>query len=262
MLDLRCGDCLEVMKEIEDNSIDLILCDLPYGNDITACKWDHQLNLEILWKEYKRIIKNKGIVCLTAIEPFTSFLVMSNLEMYRYKWVWQKEQGSNWQLAKVQPLNVLEDILIFSKAKSANGAKDVANYYPQKIKRKVSSKSGGSPSTSDILNKNSMKALKNTYDDSFPINLLYYKRVHSSQRVHPTQKPVELIEYLIKTYSNENDLILDNCMGSGTTGVACVDTNRSFIGIEKDPKYFEIAKDRIQKASCIQEKLESYKEEW
>ena len=244
MIKLYQGDCLELMKDIQDESIDCILCDLPYEK--TGCKWDKLIPIDKLWDEYRRIIKTKGVIALFGVEPFTSYLIISNIEMYRYKWVWQKEQGSNWQLAKLQPLNVLEDICIFSKAKSANGAKETAIYYPIMEKRNIPSRSGGNPSVSDVLHKNSMKALHKTYDMSYPINLLKYNRVHSSKRLHPTQKPIELCEYLIKTYTNDGDLVLDNCMGSGSTGVACKNLNRKFIGIEKDEKYFNIAKNRIE----------------
>lgn len=242
---LYLGDCLNIMQDIENESIDCIICDLPYGNGKTGCKWDINISLEKLWEEYNRIIKDTGVVILFGVEPFTSILVMSNINMYRYKWIWQKEQGSNWQLAKLQPLNVIEDILVFSKSKCANGAKVTANYYPIMEQREKPTKSGGRPSTTDILHQNNMKALHKTYTEAYPINVLKFTRVHSSKRVHPTQKPVELIEYLIKTYTKENDLVLDNCMGSGTTGVACNNTNRNFIGIEKEEKYFEIAKERI-----------------
>ena len=237
-------DCLEGMKRIADGSVDMILCDLPFAK--TGYKLDKVLPIDTLWEQYKRIITDRGIIALFGVEPFTSHLIISNMEMYRYKWAWQKEQGSNWQLAKLQPLNVLEDICIFSHAKSANGAKETAIYYPIMKKRDVPSKSGGKPSVSDILHKNSMEALHKTYEVSYPINLLKYNRVHSSKRLHPTQKPVELCEYLIKTYTNESDLVLDNCMGSGTTAIACMNTQRNFIGFERDKGYYDIACKRIK----------------
>lgn len=240
------GDCFEMMQNIPDCSIDMILCDLPYGNK-TGFKWDSKLPLNKIWESYKRIITKNGIIALFAVEPFTSYLVMSNIEMFRYKWVWQKEQGSNWQLAKIQPLNVIEDICIFSFGKSANGAKLKANYFPIIVKRDTISKSGGKPSSTDILHKNSMVALHKVYETAYPTNILKFNRVHSSARIHPTQKPVALLEYLIRTYTNENDMVLDNCFGSCSTGVACVHTHRDFIGIEKNEEFFKKGKDWLLK---------------
>lgn len=242
---LICGNCLEIMKYIPDESIDMILCDLPYGNK-TGFNWDSKLPLNRIWESYKRIITKNGIIALFAVEPFTSYLVMSNIDMFRYKWVWQKEQGSNWQLAKIQPLNVIEDICIFSFGKSANGAKLKANYFPIIVKRDTISKSGGKPSSTNILHKNSMIALHKVYETAYPTNILKFNRVHSSVRIHPTQKPVALLEYLIKTYTNENDIVLDNCFGSGSCAVACLHTNRNFIGVEKNKEYVDIARKWVE----------------
>ena len=243
MVDLHLGDCLEVMKQIPDKSVDAIICDLPYGT--TACKWDSIIPFEPLWEQYSRVIKDSGAIVLFASQPFTSILIISNLNMFRYRWIWEKEQGGNFQLAKLQPLNTVEDICVFSKAKTANGAKLNMNYYPIMVDREKPSKSGGKPSVSDLLNKNSMVALKKTYTQSYPKSILKFNKDHSSIRLHPTQKPVDLLEYLVKTYTNEGDTVLDNCMGSGSTGIACKNLNRNFIGIEKDANYFEIAKSRI-----------------
>lgn len=243
MIELLHGDCLEVMKSIPDKSVDAIICDLPYGT--TACKWDSVIPFEPLWEQYKRLIKDNGAIVLFGSQPFTSVLIVSNIEMFRYRWIWEKEQGGNFQLAKLQPLNTVEDICIFSPAKTANGAKLNMNYYPIMADREKPIKSGGNPSTSDLLNKNSMVALKKTYTQSYPKSILRFNKDHSSIRIHPTQKPVDLIKYLAKTYTNEGDTVLDNCMGSGTTGVVCKNLNRKFIGIEKDASYFEIAKQRI-----------------
>lgn len=240
------GDCLEVMKNIPNKSIDMILCDLPYGT--TACKWDTIIPFEPLWEQYERIIKDSGAIVLTASQPFTSALIMSNIAMFRYRWIWEKEQGGNFQLAKLQPLNTVEDICVFSKAKTANGSKLNMRYYPIMTQREKPIKSGGKPSVSDLLHSNSMVALKKTYTETYPKSILRFNKEHSSQRVHPTQKPVALFEYLIKTYTNENEVVLDNCMGSGTTGVACANTNRNFIGIELDEGYYKISEDRINKA--------------
>ena len=242
-IDLRLGDCLEAMQTIPDKSIDAIICDLPYGT--TACKWDSVIPFEPLWDAYKRIIKNNGAIILFGSQPFTSFLVCSNPSMFRYRWIWEKEQGGNFQLAKLQPLNTVEDICVFSLAKTANGAKLNMQYFPIMTDREKPVKSGGNPSVSDLLNSNSMVALKKTYTQSYPKSILRFNKDHSSVRLHPTQKPVALMEYLVKTYTNQGDVVLDNCMGSGTTGVACKNLGRKFIGIEQDPNYFEVAKARI-----------------
>jgi site-specific DNA-methyltransferase (adenine-specific) len=241
------GDCLIEMPKIPDKSIDMILCDLPYGT--TACKWDTIIPFEPLWKEYKRIIKDNGAIVLTASQPFTSALVMSNPEMFRYRWIWEKEQGGNFQLAKLQPLNTVEDICVFSKGKTANGSKNNMLYFPVMIPNKKPTKSGGKPSVSNLLHDNSMVALKKTYIESYPKSILRFNKEHSSQRLHPTQKPVALFEYLIKTYTNEGDLVLDNCAGSGTTGVACKMLGRNYILIEKEPEYVKICEDRIKNVS-------------
>lgn len=165
--------------------------------------------------------------------------------MFRYRWIWEKEQGGNFQLAKLQPLNTVEDICVFSKARCANGAKMNMHYFPIMTDREVPSKSGGKPSVSNLLHSNNMVALKKTYTQSYPKSVLRFNKDHSSKRLHPTQKPVPLFEYLIKTYTNPGELVLDNCMGSGTTAVACINTKRNFIGIEKEEKYYNIAKERI-----------------
>jgi site-specific DNA-methyltransferase (adenine-specific) len=246
MIQLHKGDCLEVMQDIETGSVDAIITDPPYGT--TACKWDSVIPFEPMWEELKRIIKSNGAICLFGSQPFTSALVMSNPKMFRYRWIWEKEQGGNFQLAKLQPLNTVEDICVFSRAKTANGAKENMMYLPQMTKRDTPIKSGGKPSTTDILHKNRMVALKKTYTEAYPKSVLRFNKDHSSVRVHPTQKPVPLMEYLIKTYTNEGEIVLDFTMGSGSTGVACVNTKRSFIGIEQDDKYFAIAQNRIDNA--------------
>ena len=245
---LFLGDCLEVMKKIPDKSIDMILCDLPYGT--TACKWDTVIPFEPLWEQYKRIIKNKGAIVLFGNEPFSSNLRCSNLEMYRYDWIWNKNYGTDFQLAKLRPMRSHELISIFSKAKTANGAKENMNYYPQKTPLKKPVKNGGKPTTK-LLHENNMKKLDKVYYDKSPLTIIEFPPVFNTKnnpRFHPTQKPVALLEYLVKTYTNENDIVLDNCMGSGSTGVACMNLNRKFIGIEKEEKYFNIAKERIEKA--------------
>jgi site-specific DNA-methyltransferase (adenine-specific) len=237
-------DCFKLMKKIDDKSIDCIICDLPYGKK-TGFKWDVSLTFDNLWNEYLRIIKDDGAIVLFAVEPFTSKLILSQEKLFRYKWTWEKEQGGNFQLAKLQPLNITEDICIFSKAKTANGAKLNMKYYPIMTIRDTPTKSGGNPSVSKILNDNNMIALHKEYTTAYPKSILKYNKVHSSKRLHPTEKPLDLCEYLIKTYTLENEIVLDNCMGSGTTCHACINTNRRYIGCELDENYFNVAKERI-----------------
>jgi site-specific DNA-methyltransferase (adenine-specific) len=236
MIKLYKGDCLEIMKEIPDKSIDLILCDLPYGT--TACKWDVVIPFDNLWEQYNRIIKDNGAIALFCCQPFTSVLVNSNLKGYKHHWIWLKNRGTGFQVAKYRPMMKTEDIIVFTK----KGEK--INYYPQMIKldkpyfsRNASSTNGTNPLAH--FNKGGKLV-----DSKYPTNVLEFSKV--AQPIHPTQKPVALLEYLIKTYTNENETVLDNCMGSGSTGVACKHTNRNFIGIELDDNYFEIAKKRIE----------------
>ena len=235
---------MEIMKQIPDGSVDMVLCDLPYGT--TACKWDVVIPFERLWEQYFRIVREDGVIALFSNQPFTSRLILSAIDKFRYRWIWDKRQGSNFQLAKIQPMSVAEEICIFGKLPCANGAKKILRYFPIKEKRNKSVKSGGVPKNTAILHQNKMVALHRVYTDSYPKNILSFKR--DSSRVHPTQKPVALCEYLIRTYTIEGETVLDNCMGSGTTGVACVNLKRNFIGIEKEEKYFEIAKNRIEEA--------------
>lgn len=241
------GDCLELMPQLSDRSIDMILCDLPYGS--TGCKWDIVIPFKQMWGEYLRIIKDDGAIVLTASQPFTSALIMSNIEMFRYRWIWEKEQGGNFQLAKLQPLNTVEDVCVFSKAKTANGSKQNMRYYPIMVDNKKPTKSGGNPSVSDLLHKNNMVALKKTYTESYPKSILKFNKDHSSKRLHPTQKPVELFEYLINTYTKENDVVLDTCIGSGTTAIAAINTNRKYLGFEISDEYYNISKKRISETN-------------
>ena len=241
---LYCGDCLEVMKEIPNKSIDMILCDLPYGT--TDCRWDSIIPFEPLWEQYNRIIKNNGVVALFGSEPFASCLRMSNIKNYKYDWVWLKNTSGGFIHAKNKPLSFHENVLIFSKGsmghKNLLGDKRMC-YFPQglipinKI-RKNGAKNviGIRPSQHDNL--------ISEYTN-YPKDILKYD---SDGKIHPTQKPVALLEYLIKTYTNEGETVLDNCMGSGSTGVACKNVGRDFIGIELDEKYFQIAKERIENA--------------
>ena len=244
---LYLGDCLDILPKIEDKSIQLILTDLPYGT--TACKWDTVIPLDKLWNEYERIITDNGIICLFGQEPFSSVVRTSNLKLYRYDWVWQKQKPSNFQLMNYQPGRVQENIMIFSKAKACytkNGER--ISYNPQKEKMEKPRRANAKiyADSADLLH-NYSKANKDNfkvYEEKHPISVLKFNS--PEHRVHPTQKPVDLLEYLIKTYTKEYDIVLDSCMGSGSTGVACKHLNRQFIGIEKEEQYFEIAKQRIE----------------
>lgn len=242
------GDCLDIMPDLEDKSIDMILCDLPYGT--TACKWDTIIPFELLWKQYERIIGNKSAIVLTACQPFTSVLIFSNLSLFRYCWIWDKNKATNFMSAKLMPLLRTEDIVVFSKSTCNSMSKIKMTYYPQgitEINKVVSNgKNVGGKVAQDrhavfTEGKEYLQQFTN-----YPTNILFFP--NDNNPLHPTQKPVALMEYLIKTYTNEGDIVLDNCMGSGTTGIACLNTKRNFIGIEKDEKYFEIAKNRILKA--------------
>ncbi len=224
------------MNDIPDKSIDLILCDLPYGT--TNCDWDKLIPLEELWKHYNRIIKDRHPIVLFGSEPFSSYLRMSNIKNYKYDWVWNKKLAGNAILAKKQPLKIHENICVFNSS----------IYYPQKTKGKMRKKMTGGMRTGTCEMLTNSKTIQNEYvnDEYYPISIQEFSIAGTRKnRLHPTEKPVSLLEYLIKTYSQEGDLVLDNCMGSGSTGVACKNTNRSFIGIEKDPKYFDLAKERI-----------------
>lgn len=235
------GDCLIEMQKIPDKSIDMILCDLPYGT--TACKWDTIIPFEPLWEQYKRIIKDNGAIVLTASQPFTSALVMSNVKMFKYEWIWEKAVGSNFAVAKYQPLKEHENILVFSKNKTI--------YNPIKEERKGSGKArlkNGYKSNGTVTEITGMTSNRKgkVYDElKYPSSVQYFNNREKNRGLHPTQKPVALFEYLIKTYTNEGDLVLDNCAGSGTTGVACKNLNRNFILIEKEQAYIDIINKRL-----------------
>jgi site-specific DNA-methyltransferase (adenine-specific) len=235
------GDCLEVMPTLADKSVDVILCDLPYGT--TACKWDTIIPFDILWEQYNRLIKDDGAIVLFGSEPFSSYLRLSNIKYYKYDWTWDKHIPSGMTYAKYRPMQQTENISVFSSRTK------FIKYNPIMIKRDRPQKSGGNK----VITENYIMKCKENgedynkiYYEKYPITLLHFNKIRQGS-LHPTQKPVELCEYLIKTYTNEGDLVLDNCMGSGTTGVACVNTKRSFIGIEKEENYFQIAKERIEK---------------
>jgi site-specific DNA-methyltransferase (adenine-specific) len=238
-IDLIRGDCLEKMKKIEDKSIDMILADLPYGT--TACKWDTIIPFEPLWEQYKRIIKDNGAIVLTASQPFTSALVMSNLDMFRYELIWLKTRPSNVLNANKMFMKYHENILVFYNK--------LPTYNPQFENGKAYYKKDvGKRKEGNIYGKTGEKLGKEHFNDGYRHPLTVIKISNDNHNsLHPTQKPVALFEYLIKTYTNEGDTVLDNVMGSGTTGIACKNLNRQFIGIELDENYFNIAKKRIEK---------------
>lgn len=248
------GDCLSEMPNIANGSIDLILCDLPYGCGKTVHKWDNGIDLNSLWKEYDRLLKPNGIVCLFGNEPFTSRLIQSNTEMFRYRMVWEKESPTGFLNSRYKPLSIFEDLVIFSKGTVGSRSKLPIRYYPQGLIQKEQVKRNRPNSTwrkgkgyggNNKLNSDTEYV---THYANYPTDILKFKRDRNA--VHPTQKPVALLEYLIKTYTKEGETVLDNCMGSGSTGVACVNTNRDFIGIELDDHYFEIAQSRIKEAEA------------
>jgi site-specific DNA-methyltransferase (adenine-specific) len=232
------GDCIKLMQtEIDPKSIDLILVDLPYGT--TQCKWDIKIPFNKLWMEFKRIIKDKRAIALFGSEPFSSLMVASNLENFKYQWEWIKEQGTGFQVSKYRPMIKNESISIFAY-------ETPVLYHPPKealAKPKVIKRKKGSNGKSDSSPLKYANEITSVYTHKTPENLLFYKR---DKGLHSTQKPVKLLEYLIQTYSNEGDLVLDCCMGSGSTGIACLNTGRSFIGMEKDEDIFSLAKERIE----------------
>ena len=240
MIDIQQGNCLELMQQIPDHSIDMILCDLPYGT--TSCKWDIIIPFNPLWEQYRRIIKNNGVIALFGKQPFTSFLIQSNLKWWRYELIWEKEKGTDFGNANRKPLNAHESIQIFYNKQPT---------YNKQMRQ-------GTPYTKKNYRNNNEEDLNFKSDNSgtwintgerTPISVIKVARdnIHKGTNLHPTQKPVQLLEWLIKSYTNEGDTVLDNCMGSGSTGVACINTNRNFIGYELDNNYFNIAQDRINK---------------
>lgn len=235
---LHLGDCLDLMSAIPDGSVDMVCCDLPYGT--TAAKWDSVIPLPALWEQYRRVCRQNAPIVLTASQPFTSVLGASNLPMLKYAWVWEKSKASNFLLARKQPLKAHEDILVFCDGTPA--------YYPQKTKGKPFKGEGRSKkgSQTELVNTVPNPTFRNdNQGDRFPRSVQYFVTAESEGCLHPTQKPLALMEYLIKTYTNEGDLVLDNCMGSGTTCLAARNLGRRFIGIEKDPGYYEVVKRRL-----------------
>jgi site-specific DNA-methyltransferase (adenine-specific) len=234
MHSLFCDDCFQVLPTIAIQSVDLIIADIPYST--TDCKWDNELPLDELWELYRRVIQPRGVIIFTASQPFTTALINSNPAWFRYMWVWVKTRANNFANAKKMPLKRHEDILVFYNQQPT--------YNPQNLrridkKRRTSKNRGG-----DVMNTNTFKAEYIQEYTDYPDSILYFDR--EIDTVHPTQKPVELMEYLITTYTNHGDTVLDSCMGSGSVGVACIQTGRTFIGIEKDARFFGIADQRIR----------------
>lgn len=247
MYRLHHGDCLEVMRSIPDGSVDTVLCDLPYGT--TACKWDSVIPFEPLWEQYRRIAKPNAAIVLTASQPFTTALIASNLKEFRYTWVWEKSRVTGFANAKIQPLRCIEDVAVFYQRRPT--------YNPQGVKRINAVRRNGASVGGDSMRgdthastgKGALRTAGKEYVQEFTGYPKQLVRVASEGKtVHPTQKPVALMEYLIRTYTNEGETVLDNCMGSGTTGVAAANTGRKFIGIEMDVGYFDIARKRIEQA--------------
>mgnify|MGYP000900871689 CR=1 FL=1 len=262
-IELKQGDCLELMKDLPSKSIDLILCDLPYGT--TRNKWDSVIDLELLWEQYNRIIKDRGAILLFAQTPFDKVLRVSNLKHLRYEIIWQKTAPTGFLNAKKMPMKAHENILVFYKK--------LPIYNPQMTQghpRKVTSNSSRQKSVERQQIKAAVLATNyNSYGEStvgydsterYPLSVQVFAKDQQKENYHPTQKPVALLEWLIKTYINEGNLVLDNCMGSGSTGVACINTKRNFIGMELTERYFEVAKERIEKAVKIKDEQKTEEE--
>jgi site-specific DNA-methyltransferase (adenine-specific) len=233
MINLMLGDCLERMKEIPDGSVDMVLTDPPYGT--TACKWDSVIPLESMWEQLKRVIKSNGAIVLTASQPFTSILISSNLKMFKYEWIWSKSRHTGFLQSKFMPMKAHENILVFVQ-------KGKSTYNPQKTTGHPPTNSAKGYGHSPTFGNSKERNYKGGDTTRYPKSIQKFKNERGH---HPTQKPVALMEYLIKTYTNESETVLDFTMGSGTTGVACKNLNRKFIGIEMDEGYFETAKKRI-----------------
>ena len=235
-IDLKKGECLEVMKSIPDASIDSIITDPPYGT--TACKWDSVIPFEPMWEQLNRIIKPNGAIVLFGSEPFSSALRMSNIKNFKYDWYWKKNKKTNFLNSRKMPMRQVETISVFFNK--------LGNTYNPIMKKRTSKKSGNKKyGNTKVYGKQSKNFKDNQSDYILPSDLI---EINTERGLHPTQKPIALMEYLIKTYTNENETVLDFTMGSGSTGVACLNTKRNFIGIEQDDKYFEIAKQRIEQA--------------
>jgi site-specific DNA-methyltransferase (adenine-specific) len=238
--EILLGDCLELMKDIPNGSIDMILCDLPYGT--TACKWDTIIPFDKLWEQYKRIVKPNGAIILFGSQPFTTDLIMSNRDWFKYELIWDKDRPTGFPEANKKPLKVHENICVFYAKQPT--------YNPIKWKgRPNNAQTRGNKAIDKTVERGKMPVFNNSSvdlsGDKFPISIVYEKKIAPTKYLHPTQKPLELIEYLIKTYTNEGELILDNCAGSGTTAIACLNTKRQFIVMEKEQKYYDIILKRV-----------------
>jgi len=235
------GNCLDIVSKYPDNYFDMALCDLPYGT--TSCKWDTIIPLKPLWKHYKRIVKDTGAIVLTASQPFTSVLVMSNPGMFKYEWIWEKSRASDFINANFRPMKKHESVLVFSQGGAAPGCNLPMNYNPQGViyKDRKRTRKGSLGIGRDRESQQGDYISKGT---NYPNSILEIK--NEKKTLHPTQKPVELFEYLINTYTNIGDIVLDNCAGSGTTGEACSNLGRNFVLIEKERKYYDICVERIQ----------------
>jgi site-specific DNA-methyltransferase (adenine-specific) len=251
------GDCLVEMDKIPDHSVDMILCDLPYGT--TACKWDVIIPFEPLWEHYWRVLKKNGAAVLFGSQPFSSILISSEIKKFKYEWIWEKGRASGFVHAKNKPMKAHENILVFSQGTTihANQSSCRMTYNPQmecgkpyKRLNTSTTKTGNLAHAPSKANLDYVGTVVENSGTRYPRSVQFFSH-HNVGNFHPTQKPVNLLEYLIKTYTNEGETVLDNCMGSGSTGVACVNTNRNFIGIEKEEKYFNIAKDRIDNSADI-----------
>ena len=237
------GDCLDLMPQIADKSVSCILCDLPFGT--TKNKWDTIIPFEPLWEQYNRIIKDDGAIVLFSQQPFTSMLVMSNPKMFKYEWIWEKENGTGFLNANHAPLKIHENILVFGKGATSPTKKSVPMTYNPQMRtglKPYTCKQGGIGNNYDF--KHSKETITENNGERYPVDIIKFNR--DKEKLHPTAKPVELCQYLIRTYTNEGDTVLDNCMGSGSTIVAAIREKRRYIGIEKDKKYFEIANKRIK----------------
>jgi DNA modification methylase len=237
------GDCLEVMKDIADKSVDLILCDLPYGT--TQNKWDSIIDLPLLWEQYERIIKDRGAIVLTAQTPFDKVLGCSNLKLLKYEWIWQKSKATGHLNAKKMPMKNHENVLVFYKNMPTYNPQMTFGHKPTNSKKVV--KSAGGTNYGKCL-----VSTKSGNTDRYPLSIQSFTSINGNSKsgeiqIHPTQKPIALFEYMIRTYTNEGDIVLDNCSGSGTTGIAAINTNRNFILIESDDNYYNLSSERIEK---------------
>lgn len=248
-INLIQGDCLEKMKQIDDKSIDMILCDLPYGT--TACKWDEIIPFDKLWEQYNRIIKDNGVIVLFSSEPFTSKLISSNINNFKYKWIWEKQKASNFMLAKKQPLKNYEEVCVFYNSQCTYNPQ-LQELTEEGKKRNNRTQNGNKNNLTDTVYGDMTDIKVMNYKgktQGYPKMIVKFNTVVNNQfkkcLVHPTQKPIDLLEYLINTYTNEGQTVLDNTMGSCSTGIACINTRRNFIGIELDNTYFETCKNRV-----------------